>query len=248
MSTTTKDLTASTVSLANQMAKQASTVFGAADKTFNTISSALTPIVNAGASQFGFSNGQFTAMNAAAVNAGATEQRNLRAQAAASGQPFNAAKIDQDVANQTATAENQIVQEGYQQGNQNFNNAVGGLEKAPSIYGVANEFNDSAMKGLGQATTAQENRDAAGGGWKNLAKTGLAIAGDIGGAFIGDPNLGGQVTSAANPTPQSQTQRPGNATSNMFGPCASGAANLDTSGGSSPWEQLQNFGAGMGGN
>src|SRR5438552_169540 len=120
MSKTTKNLTASTVNLANTMASQAGKVFGAADKTFNTISNAMTSIVNRGESQFGFSQGQFNALNANAVNAGATEQRNLRAQAAASGQPFNAAAIDQKVANDTATAQNQILEKGYETGNQNF--------------------------------------------------------------------------------------------------------------------------------
>ncbi len=247
MSKTTKDLTAKTVDLANTMANQAKKVFGAADTTFNTISSALTPIVNGGASQFGFSNGQFTAMNAAAVNAGATEKRNLTAQAATSGQPFNAAKIDQDVANKTATQLNQNVQAGYEQGNKNFFQATQDLSKAPDMYQTAEGFDRNAMAGLQTATTAQENRDAAGGGWKNLAKTGLAIAGDIGGSFIGDPGLGGQVMSVAG----GATGKPkgGSATSTMFGasdPFAAGAANLDTTGGSSLGEQLGNFFGGMG--
>lgn len=244
MSKTTKDLTAKTVDLANTMARQAGKVFGAADTTFNTISSALTPIVNRGESQFGFSQGQFNAMNAAAVNAGATEKRNLLAQAAVSGQPFNAAKIDQDVANKTAMAQNQIVQEGYEQGNRNFFNAVGGLSKAPSIYSTASEFDQNAMSGLKDATQAQENRDAAGGGWKNLVKTGLTLAGDVAGSFIGDPGLGGQVMGVVSPSKKS-----GSATSSMFGgndPFSAGAANLDTTGGSSFSEQLGNFFGGMG--
>lgn len=246
MSKTTKDLTSKIVGLANTMTSQAGKVFGAADKTFNTISDAMTSIVNRGESQFGFSNGQFTAMNAAAVNAGATEKRNLTAQAATSGQPFNAAKIDQDVANKTATAENQIVQEGYEQGNKNFFTAAGDLAKAPSVYQTADEFNKTAMSGLGTAKTAQENRDAAGGGWKNLAKTGLAIAGDIGGSFIGDPGLGGQVMSVVGGVEGGGKK---SATSTMFGgndPFAAGAGNLDTTGGSSFGEQLGNFFGGMG--
>lgn len=197
MSKTTKDLTATTVNLANTMAARAGKVFGAADQTFHTISSALTSIVNKGESQFGFSGGQFQALNAAAVNAGATQKRNLIAQAAASGQPFNAAAIDREVANNTATAENQIMQAGYKQGNENWQFATKGLEAAPSIYGTADEFGKTALGGLNQAMTAQGNRDAAGGGgWKNLIKTGIGIAGNIGGSFIGDPNLGSQLTGA----------------------------------------------------
>lgn len=246
MSKTTKDLTAKTVDLANSMASQAKKVFGAADTTFHTISDALTPIINRGASQFGFSQGQFNAMNAAAVNAGATEKRNLTAQAATSGQPFNAARIDQDVANRTAQAVNANTIAGYEQGNKNFFEATGQLEKAPSVYGVANEFNKDALTGLQTATTAQENRDAAGGGWKNLVKTGLTLAGDIGGSFIGDPGLGGQVMGVVSPGKKSSG---GSATSSMFGgndPFAAGAGNLDTTGGSSFTEQLGNFFGGMG--
>lgn len=245
MSKTTKDLTAKTVDLANTMANQAKKVFGAADTTFNTISNALTPIVNGGPSQFGFSNGQFTAMNAAAVNAGATEKRNLTAQAAVSGQPFNAARIDQDAANKTATQLNKNIQAGYQQGNQNFWQATSNLGKAPSIYETAEGFDKNAMGALDQATKAQENRDAAGGGWKNLAKTGLAIAGDIGGSFIGDPGLGGQVMSVADAASGGGGGGK-SATSSLFGSFADGAGNLDTTGGSSFGEQLNNFFTGMG--
>jgi len=248
MSKTTKNLTASTVNLANTMASQASKVFGAADKTFNTISNAMTSIVNGGASQFGFSQGQFNALNANAVNAGATEQRNLRAQAANSGQPFNAAAIDQKVANDTATAQNAILEKGYEQGNQNFFKASSNLAQAPGIYGVADQFNKNAMDALGTATKAQENRDAAGGGWKNLVKTGLTLAGDIGGSFIGDPGLGGQVMGVIGGA-SGQPAGGRSATSNMFGvndPFASGADNLDTSGGSSFGEQVGNFFTGMG--
>lgn len=256
MSKTAKSLTASTVGLANQMAKQAGTIFGAADKTFNTISNAMTSIVNGGPSQFGFSNGQFTAMNAAAVNAGATEQRNLKAQAAVTGQPFNAAAINQDVANKTATAENQIVQEGYQQGNQNFFKAASDLQAAPGVYGAADKANTSAMSALGEASTAQANRDASAGTLKNLAKTGVAIAGDIGGSFIGDPNLGNQITSPGAPSSQAGM---GSAATKLFGQGGSvysgGGASpsapdvnsvVDPTGGYSSSSVLSMFGPNMG--
>jgi len=196
MSKTTKDLTGSIVGLANMMTNQAKKVFGAADQTFHTISNSMTPILNRGESQFGFSGGQFNALNAAAVNAGATALRNKLAEARASGQPVNVAAIKNEIANQTATAENQIMQAGYLQGNQNFWKAAGVEEAAPGVYGTSISANEAAMKSLDQAKAAQEQRDAAGGGWKNLVKAGLAVAGDIGGSFIGDPNLGGQITGA----------------------------------------------------
>lgn len=194
MSKTTKDLTGSIVGLANSMASQAKKVFGAADQTFHTISSSMTNIVNKGEQQFGFSGGEFQALNAAAVNAGATMKRNLVAQAQASGQPVNVAAIDREVADKTATAVNANQIAGYERGNQDFWKATGNLEQAPDVYGVANAFNTNAMGALDQAKTAQENRDAAGGGgWKNLVKAGIAVAGDIGGSFIDDPMLGNQI-------------------------------------------------------
>jgi hypothetical protein len=219
MSQTSKDLTASTVNLAQTMARQAGKVFGAADKTFNTISNAMTSIVNRGESQFGFSNGEFTAMNAATVNAGAAEQRNLRGQAAASGQPVNTAAIDQKVAGDTASAENATVQAGYAQGNKNFFAASKDLGAAPDIYGVADKFNSNAMGALGAASTAQTARDASGGGWKNLAKAGIAYAGDVGGSFIGDPGLGGQIDAGLSAVGFNAGKNApgGNATSQMFG-------------------------------
>ena len=67
---------------AGQVQTEAGAVFGAASSVFNNIMNATKGIISGGPSQYGYSAGEQSALTAQAVNAGATEARNLKGAAA----------------------------------------------------------------------------------------------------------------------------------------------------------------------
>src|SRR6266403_5397418 len=69
---------------ATQAKTEAGAVFDASSSVFNNIMDAVTGIVKGGPSQYGYSAAEDSAKRAEAVNAGATEARNLRGAAASS--------------------------------------------------------------------------------------------------------------------------------------------------------------------
>src|SRR5579859_5645272 len=79
-----KNLNANIQDFAKQVKSEAGDIFGDASTVFNNIMSAVTGIVSGGPSQFGYSQNELSAKNAAAVNAGAAEARDLKAAAGTS--------------------------------------------------------------------------------------------------------------------------------------------------------------------
>lgn len=172
----------------------------------SSLMNTLSPIVNAGPSQYGFSTGETNALNSSAINAGAASTNN--AQVAANQQIIAAnggsaavptgaqeelmQQADLSGAQSTASALNNIQLEGYQQGTTNYNNALSGEMSIlsadnPNAWASSTTSAGSAATGSVNALTSAEEADNS---WET------ALSGAIGG--IGSTVLG--ASKLANPT------------------------------------------------
>jgi len=160
-------------SFTNQVTAEASTVFSGASSVFNTIVGALTNIVQGGPGQQGFSAGELSARNAAAVNAGAAENRNLKAAALSSAAAIGGGNVatpsgateaialgaEEKAASDTAGALNEIQSENYATGRDNFFKAERGLQEAPGVFATANQSNEVAGAQQKTAFSSQQEMD-----------------------------------------------------------------------------------------
>jgi hypothetical protein len=162
----------------NTLQQDFGTAFSGQQNILNNLSSTLTGILQGGPSQYGFSAPETSALNTLATTGNAQQYANAKAaagQAAAAAGGGNAV-IPSSAAAQTqagiaqAGAQQQsnellgIKQAGYQQGNQNFNNAVSGLlgvsgQENPS--GLAGQANQAAQGASQSATTVAQMNNAA---------------------------------------------------------------------------------------
>jgi hypothetical protein len=184
----------------NQVTSQSSQIFQGASTVFNNIVGSLQGIVNGGPSQQGFSAGQLSAENAAAVNAGATEARNLKGATSSSiasiggGNTVTNAGEQQNellganekAATDTATAENNIQQADYAQGNENFFKAEQGEEGATNVFNPATSAAGEASSQQKEAFSSQQEMDNQ-SNWamNDIMKLGSAAAGVAGGVLTG---------------------------------------------------------------
>ena len=159
-----------------------------------SLTKALNPIISAGPNQFGFSNGETNSLNSQAIQGTgqqyANASRNLKEQQVASGggnavlpsgvQQQQTAGLATNAANQTSNQLLGIQQAGYQQGNNQFNQAVGQLGGVASQYNAAGFAGQATGAGSAAASTAnqitQEN---------NAASPWGLIGGILGGAALG---------------------------------------------------------------
>lgn len=168
-----KAINTSVTNFATTVASEAQTVFDASSSVFNNIMSSVKGILTGGPSQYGFSAGEQSARTAQAVNAGAAEARNLKGAAASTAGAIGGGNVaapagsteaavlsaDQKAAADTAAAENQITQEGYDTGRQNFFQAENIAEKAPDVFNPSISANEGVEKAQTNAETSQQNID-----------------------------------------------------------------------------------------
>ena len=173
-----------------KVTNQAGTVFANANSVFNNIMGTVKGIVAGGPSQEGFSATENATRTAANVQAAGTMARNEKAAAGSavaaigggntvtpSGTTAAAVMNAETAAAATqAKGQNQIQSEDWETGRQNFAKALGAEESAPSVYGVANEFNNEAGSEQQTAEKSQQNIDTQKGWGKSLLlKTGTSI-------------------------------------------------------------------------
>lgn len=157
--------------LSQQMMTQAQSVFGSSSGVFNDLVSSLAPTVAAGPNQQGFSAAETSALNSAAVTNGAQAYKNAKSatgDAMAAQNGGNAATtsgttagVDANIAagsaENTANQENQITQENFATGRQNYDTAVGALESAPGVFSSATSAGSAASGALeNQSNTANQ--------------------------------------------------------------------------------------------
>jgi len=202
----------------NTATAQASQVFGASSTAFNDLLKSYQPIVQAGPSQLGFSQGELATLNSSAITQTGIEAKNEKealgnAEATAAGTggsgpvgPGGATiganlGLAENEGNQTASELSQIKQADYQIGRQNYQNAVQGLAGAPSVFNPASSATGAATGAGESANTATENVANANQSPWQLAAGAL---GRIGGAALGNgggltkPIAGGNASQSPN--------------------------------------------------
>lgn len=181
---------------------EAGTIFGDANSVFNDIKNAMSGIVRGGPSQAGFSQAELSARNAAAVQAGGAEARNLRGAAAAATGAIGGGNIvapagatqqmvmsaNQRAAADTAAELNKIQTENFETGRENFFKASAAEEAAPGVFSTTNQANEVAQAGQKQAQQSQKELDTQSNWWQPLLEKG--VMGAVG-AFTG--GLGGTL-------------------------------------------------------
>jgi len=222
-----KGASSAETNLANQQSSFYSTLqndyktqFTNQNNILNALNKSLSPIINAGVGQYGFSNAEDAAMRNQSTSGTASAYKSAKqatgeAQAAqGGGDTFIGsgvkAQTNAQLANSAASTEaNQqlgITQQGYQQGRQNYFGAVGQEQGVASAYnpsGYANAADSAGNSAFSSASTVSQQNNAA-------SPLGM---------------VGGLV---------------GGAASSIMG----GIGNLDTTGGSTWGEQFKNFGVG----
>lgn len=183
-----------------QVTDQAGQIFGDANKVFNDVVGSLTSIVKGGPSQAGFSAAELSARNAAAVQAGATEARNLKGAAASSVGAIGGGNVvapagstqaitlgaDQKAAADTAAAVNQVQQENYERGNQDYWKGVQADEQSTDVFNPSTSANKEASDALDKAETSQQSIDTANNWWANdIMQLGSAAIGGFTGGLGG---------------------------------------------------------------
>lgn len=175
----------------NQLTSQASTVFGAASSVFNSLVNTFSPTVQAGPNQQGFSQQELSALNSQAITNVGQGYKNAKAatgnaEAAVGGgnvylpsgaQIGENTELAEGAANQTASELNQITQQNYAVGRQNYAQAVAGLANAPGVFNAADNAAGTAT-GAGSAASSTANQIAQeNNSWMS------AVSGALGGAL-----------------------------------------------------------------
>jgi hypothetical protein len=201
---------------------ESSSVFGAASTVFNNMIGGLQQIVNGSPSQAGFSAGELNAKNAAAVQAGATMERNLAGAAGTSAAAIGggnavtpaggtqaavlAAKTA--AAQQTAQTENQIQTENFEQGNKNYWSAVGAEQNLPNVFNPATASEGQVNSAIGTNLQTQKEMDTQSNWWQPMVTAAIGGASSVAtkglmGGFGGNTSNGGSTdtSTASNAAP-----------------------------------------------
>lgn len=206
-----KALSATTKAITTSAQAEASTIFGDASTVFNNLIGGLQSIVNGGPSQAGFSTAELNAKNAAAVQAGATMERNLGGAAAASaaaigggnavtpagGTEASVLAAKTAAASQTAATENQIQTEDYEQGNKNYEAAVGQEMGLTQVFNPATQSEGEVNSAVKNQATVQTEMDKQQNWWQPMVTAAIGGAAKAGMAFAtGGASLAAQAAMA----------------------------------------------------
>jgi hypothetical protein len=188
-----EDLAASQAAFYNTMTADYNTTFASNQAILGNLTSALTPIMNAGPNQMGFNTAELNNLNSQALQGTGQSYANasqaLREQQSATGggnmylpsgvQSQQEAGLASAAANQESNQLLGIQQAGYQQGYSMYNNAVSGLGGVANGYNPTNYSNSANSAAQGADTEANAVQAANQEGMNNLM--GLAT-GAMGGA------------------------------------------------------------------
>lgn len=176
-----------------QLSNEYSQVFGEQQNVLKRLQSNLQPIINAGPTQQAFSPQQLTSLNTTAqdqvANNYQSAEKSVQGQFANQSGVFVPSGVEQSVAGgiassaaqQLSSEQNQILQNGYQLGNQDYESAVGALS------GVANMYNPNGTAGAANSSGSEVGQTAqditqSNNSWMNLVG---GVLGGVGGAAVG---------------------------------------------------------------
>lgn len=202
------NLAANLQSFYNTLSTDYGQQFANQNSILSSLNNTLNPIIKAGPNQFGFSTGQTNTLNSQAIQGTGQQYANaskaLRESQAAQGggntllpsgvQSQQQSQLASASANQASSELLGIQNAGYQQGNQNFNNAVSGE------LGISSQYNPlgyagsatSAGSAAGSELNTIQQENAAASPWGAIG----GILGGIGGAALGMPGLGASIGSS----------------------------------------------------
>lgn len=146
----------------NTLQSDQASQFANQQNVLSSLQNTLNPIVQAGPNQYGFNAAETNNLNSSVINNTATQYanaaRNLGAQQGAQGggnsllpsgvQSQQQAALAASAANQTASGLTDVQQKGYQQGYNQYQNAIG------QLGGVSGQYGSGATSYAGSANTA----------------------------------------------------------------------------------------------
>jgi hypothetical protein len=215
-----------------------------ASSVFQKVMGPLTRVLQGGPQQAGWSNAQVSAYNAAATNAAAAKARDIgglgtgattgtvsfgQSVGSTAAQTMAAKQAAEDLrATTVATGE----QASATAGREEFNEAVKGAESSTEAFKSANEAAAAmpAQEKLGLESQASVDAAQKAASWSGIASKALTSAGGSMMGAAGQPKVPGTGSSPSG---------------NPIGGFEGAQQNLDTTKGSSPWEQVKNWGAGF---
>lgn len=182
--------------------------YGEQQAVLNQLQGIYSPIAAAGPNQAGFSAGELNALNTGAVDTAAgnyaSAERNVASNLAGSGTNAGPSGVQQQIeagvgsaaAGQASQAENQIQQENYAVGRQNWQQAMAGLSGVANDYNpeaFANAANNAGNSAFNAASNVRQQQNQA------SADLWSGIGGMLEGGFenIGSPGGGNPLTQFA---------------------------------------------------
>ena len=201
-SATLTNLANSATAFAGQVQQQATQIFGSASTVFNNLVGTIQSVVKGGPGQAGWGATETAAVNSQIINNAAANARNEKSAvgnsiaAIGGGNTVSPSGLEvganlnvaQNVENAKSQQEEQATVANFQQGNQNYTNAVNQEMQLPSVFNASAAADTAAVGANTAATTAQTAVSSANNWWEPLVGAGIGAAGKIGAAYLGKSN------------------------------------------------------------
>lgn len=210
-STAQKNIAGSQASFMSQLQSSYAANFGAQSSIFQNLTNSLTPILNAGPNQQGFSAAENSALNAGAISSTAQQYKNAAVisgesrAGAGGGNTYLPSGADKQVqagiasaaGQQLSSEQNQIAQADYATGRSNYFNALSGLSGVAKGYdpsAIAGNATNAGQAAFGSATQVQnmENQEESDIAGAVVGVAGSALTGGLSG-------LAGSAAGASQP-------------------------------------------------
>ena len=189
-STTLKSLAASATSFAGQVQQQATQIFGSASTVFNNLMGTIQSVVKGGPGQAGWGAAENNAVNSQILNNAAVNARNEKSAvgnavaAIGGGNTVNPSGLEtavnlqtaQSVENAKSQQEEQATVANYQQGNQNYNEAVNEEMQLPKVFDASAAADNAAVNANDAATKAQTAVSSANNWWEPIVGAAIGTA------------------------------------------------------------------------
>lgn len=192
----------------NTLQQDTAQQFAGQTAILNSLNSSLQPIISAGPSQYGYSQGETNTLNSQAIQGTAQQFNSAKKQlqeqqaAAGGGNQFLPSGVSTQQneqlaaagANQTSSELLGVQQAGYQQGATQYQSAINQQEATAGLYnptGYASSANSAGSSAAGELNTIQQE-NAAASPWATVGGILGGGASAIGGGLAG--NLGTQIS------------------------------------------------------
>jgi hypothetical protein len=201
-----KSLNTSIQNFSGTMVTEATQIFGDVSGLFQSLKGSLDKVVAGGIDQQGWGAAESNAVTSQIMDQAATDARNEKA---AAGNAISAigggnTVTPSGLATAVTLSTNQAVEaakskqlqqatvENYQQGQQNYFNAIGEEEKLPGVFTPATEASKAAVDAETAAVQSEQAIQSAENWWQPLAVAGIGAAGKIGAQALKNSGQQGQ--------------------------------------------------------